>query len=210
MSFYSVLAPSFGHYEEAAQLQHPSALFRFGLAFVVAEFFAEAGRPKAQRARKYQELGQRKRAAAQRTKRARDVARQWADRPGMRDAARQEYDRVFAEWLMLQLWQDELRAEIPRRGRPKLEAARALVSSVASIYSASTGRDWTIVSNPGHEHEHTGLFSDLLRALDKDLRVLINRLRPELINDWPVSLPRLAKTLRSKNAALPGVSRGDY
>jgi hypothetical protein len=210
LSFYRVLAPRLGHYEGSARVQSPSNLFSFRLAVAVAEFFASAGPPKAQRAQKYRELGQRKRAAAQQTKRARDVAHQWADRPGMRDAARQEYDRVFAEWLMLQLWQDELRVRIPSRGRPKLEAARALVSTVASIYSGSTGRDWTIVSNPGHEQEHTGPFADLLRALDKDVRLRIKQLRPELIKDWPMSLPRLAKTLRSKNAALPGGSRGDY
>jgi hypothetical protein len=210
LSFYHVLVPSFGHYEEAARLQPRSAMFRFGLAFAVADFFASTSTQKAPKAEKYRELGQRKRAAVQRTKRARTVAREWAHSPPMRGAARQEYDEAFIEWFALQQRQDELRVDLRRRGRPKLEAARVFVCRVASIYRASTGRASTIVTNPGHEHEHAGPFADLLRALDKDVRLLIKQLRPELIKDWPMSLPRLAKTLRSKNAALPGGSRGDY
>ncbi len=116
----------------------------------------------------------------------------------MHDAARHEYDQAFTEWFILQQRQDELRAELTKRRRPKLIAARALVCSVALVYSRSTGRAPTIVTNPGHEHEHTGPFADLLRALDKDVRRLINRLHPELIKNWPTSLPRLAKTLRSE------------
>jgi len=204
-----VLAPSFGHYEEAARIQPPSAMFRFGLAVAVAEFFVSTSSEKAQKAAKYRELGQRKRAAARRTKRVRTLAREWAHSAPMRDAARQEYDAAFIEWFGLQRWQDELRVELPRRGRPKLEAARVFVRGVASIYSASTGRPWTIITNPGHEQEHTGPFADLLRALDKDVRILIDRLHPALVRDWPTSLPRLAKSLRSKNTAVPSDNRRD-
>jgi hypothetical protein len=194
-SFYRVLEPSFAFYEQAARLQNRSRDFRFALTVAVTQFFVPKSIPKVG----MRELGQRKRAASRQTKRARTVARQWPDSPEIREAAHQEYDRAFAEWFTVQRRQDELRAELPRRGRPQLEAARALVCSLASIYSASTGRAATIVTNPGHECEHTGPFADLLRALDKDMRLLIDRLDPALIKDWPTSLPRVAKNLRSKN-----------
>jgi hypothetical protein len=206
MSYYQVLAPRFEYYEKAARLERPSTLFGFGLAVAVAEFFVSAGPANAQKDR---ELGRRKRAAARRTKQARIAARQWASRPTMRDAVRDEYDQAFAEWFMLQRRQDELRPELTRRRRPKLTAARALVCSVALVYSRSTGRAPTIVTNLGHEHEHTGPFADLLRALDEDIRILINRLKPALLKSWPTSLPRFAKTVRSEIIALPNGNRRD-
>jgi hypothetical protein len=185
-----ILAPRFAQYEKAAGLEHPSDAFRIGLALAVTKLLVSRNAPDIPQKRR--ELERRTRAAARRVDEVRAAARQWAEAPELRNAVSREYDRAFVEWFALQLQKDEL-CNSPKRGPRRKEAADIFVQSIGIVYTATTGRDWTSVTNLG---EHTGPFADLLRTIEADIRTLIPRLSPHLRKSWPASLTGRAKRLR--------------
>jgi hypothetical protein len=184
---HSLLAPRFGEYEAAARLQPGSDEFRRGLAVALTEFLT-AARPAKPARQLRTKIEPKKRLAARRTDAAR-LARSRANSPETRDAADDEYKRAFVEWLSLQQWQDEISA----RRRPKLKAMEALVRTVASVYSAATGRRPTIVTN---KSDFTGPFADLLRAIDFDARRILDQISPEWKSLLAANIVAYARTLR--------------